>query len=100
MEARQVAKGGAAAPRTLCLNLVWIIESAATVNGRSCVATPKIVGSEGVISQQTNPGLGFLGFLADEVEAMAKERPRLVRTLFMDPWEMSEGLSGAVYCHP
>ena len=49
MEARQVAKGGAAAPRTLCLDLLWIIESAATVNGHGCVATAKIVGSEGVI---------------------------------------------------
>ena len=73
---------------------LWITESAATVNGRGCVATPKIVGPEGVILAGfwRNPGLRFLGFLTDEAEAVAKEHPRWVRTLPMDPGEMAEGL--------
>ena len=73
---------------------LWITESAATVNGRGCVATPKIVGPEGVILAGfwQNPGLRFLGFLTDEAEATVKERPRWARTLCMDPWQLAEGL--------
>ena len=81
-------------------------ESAATANGRGCVATPKIVGPEGVILAGfcwQNPGLRFLGFLTDEAEAMVKERPRWVGTLPMDPGEMAEGLRDCVLpslrCH-
>ena len=44
-----MAKGGAAAPRTVCMDPLWITESAATVNGHGCVATPQIVGRESVI---------------------------------------------------
>ena len=67
MEAGQGEKGGATAPRTLCMDLLWITESAATVNGRGCAATPKVVGSEGVILADfgKNPGLRFLGFLSE-----------------------------------
>ena len=44
-----MAKGGAAAPKTLCIDPLWITESAATVNGHGFVVATKIVGSEGVI---------------------------------------------------
>ena len=63
------------------------LSTATTVNGRGCVAAPKIVGPEDVILAGfwQNPGLRFLGFLADEAEAMVKERPRWIRLLPMDP---------------
>ena len=105
MEAGQVAIGDPAATRTLCMDLLWITESAATVNGSGCAATPKVVGSEGMILAKIgkNPGLRFLGFLTDEAEAMVKERPRWVRILYMDPREMPEGPWGCVFaslgCH-
>ena len=44
-----MATGGAAAPKILCMDPLWITEGAATVNGHGCAVTPKIVGSEGVI---------------------------------------------------
>ena len=69
-----------------------ITKSAATVNGRGCVATPKIVGPEGVILAgfRQNPGLRFLGFLTNEAEAMAEKHPRMDRTLCMDPLWITE----------
>ena len=100
-----MAKGSAAAPKTLCMDPLWITESAATANGHGCVATPKIVGSEGVILAKNcrNPGLRFLGFLTDEAEAMVEEHPKWVRILLMDPREMPGGPWGCVFaslgCH-
>ena len=49
MEAGYAAKGGVAAPKTLCMTILRITESAATVNGHGCVATPKLDGSVAVI---------------------------------------------------
>ena len=65
MKAGQAAKGGAAAPKTLCMDPLRITESAATVNGCGCVATPKIVGPEGcdfgrILAKSRFEILGFL----------------------------------------
>ena len=49
MEANEVAKGGAAVLKTLFLDLLWILSTAATVDGHPCVATSQIVGPDDMI---------------------------------------------------